>query len=416
MPLTLGAPLSAFSDQAANFTLFSDVDLIVSQVQFLFTNTVTGGTCNQVFNFSPALNLKNGLNAGIVFNSLPCADQLLPPICGDGVEISCRAAAIDGVTQSPTLTLTLVRSPCASTQISNVFTTLAALMGCIGIDGTIGIEGKLFEVTSSGGIPSPFVNQSSVISIGLLDATTGTFFEYARASTDNTGTFSVGFGIKNRADVAALIPVNGSKSFQLQAEYIGSSTHSRSNIFSTGLSVSGREQDAVCPLGTLLLDTTFVVPSNFANETIRHKITGSFTGKIVQSDQANAQDIMNKIHEAIVTAGAAPVEIKVFRGPDVQVPFFFGFSSLTAPAFNVVATAVGSPIALVALAVILLAVIIILAIFVIALWLIDQIIMVPGGTGVLIAGAIAVIAVAGVGGYFLFSQRKGISRVIRRVT
>ncbi len=137
-----------------------------------------------------------------------------------------------------------------------------------------------------------------------------------------------------------------------------------------------------------------------------HQITGSFTGKILAlSDAARAADIADKVQAAIVSSGATPVEIKVFRGPDIPLPIFFGFGSVSAPGFNVVATAIGSPVAIALIAAAILAIIIILAIFVIALWFIDTIVSKPAGAATLIAIAIGFTAAAGLGLYVLTRPR-----------
>jgi hypothetical protein len=277
----------------------------------------------------------------------------------------------------------------------------------MGVDGEVGIQGKLFEVTCGGGIPSPYVNLGGAVSIGITDPSTGQYYEYVRAATDNTGTFSAGFKIKNRPEVASLVPFNGSKMLNLTAFFPGSLDHTPSPPSTTAMTVSGN-QGPVCDLGALVLDQNY--ESLPATETTVHRITQSFTGKLLSTgDMARAADIAENVRNGIINAGAHPIRIQVYRGPDVPIPLFYGFGSITLPVFNVVSRSWGSPVAIIIIAGILLTIIVILALTVIALYFVDDIVSKGGGPvlqTVAVAATVITVAVAGVAGYYLYKRSK----------
>jgi len=91
---------------------------------------------------------------------------------------------------------------------------------------------------------------------------------------------------------------------------------------------------------------------------------GLVVGGVTLSAVDLAAQATQKTHDAIVSSGAVPLEIKVYQGPDIQVPAFFGFVGIPTATFHVVATAQGSPVAAVVILAAIVALIVIALFFV----------------------------------------------------
>jgi hypothetical protein len=407
-----GNPWSGQSDVDAYIPVSADTSTLSIDVTLAFKNLITGAANIIIFGFSGGRDLSSGVLLKVNFNSqLP---TLLPSVCGSGDQFQ-YFANVDFIAHptvtSPIIDYTVVTSPCICTEIMDIFTTIDSYT-CVGVDGNIGLQGKLFEITCGGGIPSPFVNQPGAVLIGLVDSATGMFYQYVAASTDSMGGFSVGFGIGSRSDVVALVPPTGTKQFSLVAYYPGNSTHKPSSMFMKSITLIGQSAGsgvAPCSLGTLLIDMVYGTAPKGAEV---HNIQVAFAGGLmgVSDVHSLAEQVLSKTHDAIVSAGNAstpvtPLEIKVYQGPGVQVPIFYGFIGIPTYSFNVVATAMGSPVAGLIILAIIVAAIVILAITVYLIMSTVKDIISSGGGPVLEIGGVAVIAVTvvvgGLAAYFV---------------
>ncbi len=411
-PVDLGllAPGSCFTDQTCTFSVTGNITAV--QVQLVIRNLQTGVTININLNPSGPINLAT---TPAFFNVklnefLAHAPQLLPVVCGSGVGLQVEGVATDTsgtLHTSPNLTTTFVKSPCFTTEVRQFRSNTQQFFNCIGLDGTIGVAGVLVHCGSVLGFGVCQAFPNTLVRVGLLDPSTNTFFEYVRAMTDGSGNFSVGFGIKNRPEVAALVPFAGGKKFSIVALFSGDDADSPSPMASIPVEVRGQGA-APCFLGTVLASQTF--PTTVPAGQMVHEITTSQTVNALDI-QGTAQKVITSARDAIVGAGANPIDITVYRGPDAVLLGFEGLGQITVPTMTVVSHSWGSPVAPLVILLAIVAALILLGIIVyFILQSVRDIVRLPGGAAALTAVGVAVAVVAAGGLALLLLRSRGPKR------
>ncbi len=412
-----GRPWNGQSDVDAFFPVSANTPALAIDITLVVRNTITGVSRILVFGFSGGVNLQTAQFLKVNFNSqLP---QLLPPICGSGDQIEFHAVVdfIGAPTEiSPTMTYSLVRSPCFDTQLVSMVYTSHFAFDCIGIQGgQIGVQGRLLHCGNIFGVGVCQAFPGAPVSIGLTDPVTGIFYEYvvthaAPAGTLDVGVFSIGFAVANRPEVVALVPPGGQKVMMITAMFHGDNANSPSPPVTQPVTIRGVNAGP-CFQGTLISSKNSFPgqPPVPAGEPVHnlHLVTISGINEALLKFQVDNLIIPNAEKE-VIRQGAHPVLIEVFRGPDVPSLTFFGAVLGTVITLNIHVQAWGSPVAPLVLLIALVALLVLLGIII--LWISqtwDDILSKPGGPILAAGAAAAAVGFALVAGYFVLRSRKG---------
>jgi len=398
-------PPTCRSDLPCSFAIRSSAHLGVKGYTLTVKNKATGVqiiAASADFGTTPGGDLFSGITPSVVFNNIDIGGTIVPP-CGGSVTLSTNwlLFLLDGSNvQVPGGDFVLTSGNCTAVEFHGIRTTQDVIGPCVGVKGSLGIEGKLDFVTAIGGLLQTFNNQP--VHVGLIDPATNKYYEYAVVQTDDAGNFSTGFGVANHADVAQLVPPTGSKDMKFVAAYNGDDTHSPAQ-FSKNITLLGEQNTKTCITGVSIAKQIFnTVP---ADVTEVHQLVQAFTTSIIPSQvAAQAQSMIQTVHDAIVKSGAVPVDVEVFQGPGIPLVSFYGLGAINVPSIIVVSHAYGSPVAA---AVIILAIIGALIVLGIVVYFIVQAftdLIVKGGkagatTAILLA--LGFLGVVGLGGYLL---------------